>query len=178
MQLFLRRRRPCTTGSSASGVWRRRRGGHGSTRGGTARSCAPPPPARRSLTIVPAQAEQLQGTDLRAGRPSRRGALLPGCKAPHCMRAGRHADTLVHLQVAKNIVLAGVGSVTLVDDRPANQAPPGNFLVAAHAASGSDRRVALPAERHLAPPAARARPERPPCRAAALRAPAWPRCKR
>jgi ubiquitin-like 1-activating enzyme E1 A len=33
------------------------------------------------------------------------------------------------IQVAKNIVLAGVGSVTLVDDTPCSSTPPGNFLV-------------------------------------------------
>jgi molybdopterin/thiamine biosynthesis adenylyltransferase len=32
-------------------------------------------------------------------------------------------------QVAKNIILAGVGSVTLVDDTPSSAAAPGNFLV-------------------------------------------------
>jgi ubiquitin-like 1-activating enzyme E1 A len=37
------------------------------------------------------------------------------------------------VQVAKNIVLAGVGSVTLVDDTPASQRAPGNFLVHADA---------------------------------------------
>ena len=33
------------------------------------------------------------------------------------------------LQVAKNIVLAGVGSVTLVDDTPCSRRPPCNFLI-------------------------------------------------
>jgi molybdopterin/thiamine biosynthesis adenylyltransferase len=33
------------------------------------------------------------------------------------------------LQVAKNIILAGVGSVTLVDDTPCSNTPLGNFLV-------------------------------------------------
>ncbi|KFM28330.1 SUMO-activating enzyme subunit 1B-1 [Auxenochlorella protothecoides] len=36
-------------------------------------------------------------------------------------------------EVAKNIVLAGVGSVTLVDDTPCAQRDPGNFLVLADA---------------------------------------------
>ena len=31
--------------------------------------------------------------------------------------------------MAKNIILAGVGSVTLVDDTPCSESPPGNFLV-------------------------------------------------
>jgi molybdopterin/thiamine biosynthesis adenylyltransferase len=31
--------------------------------------------------------------------------------------------------VAKNIVLAGVGSVTLVDDTPCSLRPPSNFLI-------------------------------------------------
>lgn len=35
--------------------------------------------------------------------------------------------------MAKNVVLAGVGSVTLADDTPAARAAPGNFLVPANA---------------------------------------------
>jgi len=34
-------------------------------------------------------------------------------------------------EVAKNIVLAGVGSVTLVDDTPCSSRPPSNFLIPA-----------------------------------------------
>jgi len=37
--------------------------------------------------------------------------------------------TLSEIQIAKNIILAGVGSVTLVDDTPCSASPPGNFLV-------------------------------------------------
>ncbi|GAB4814279.1 hypothetical protein N2152v2_001325 [Parachlorella kessleri] len=37
------------------------------------------------------------------------------------------------LRVAKNIVLAGVGSVTLVDDTPCERRAPGNFLIPADA---------------------------------------------
>ncbi|KAL4450085.1 hypothetical protein ABPG77_010754 [Micractinium sp. CCAP 211/92] len=40
-------------------------------------------------------------------------------------------------EVAKNIVLAGVGSVTLVDDTPCSARPPSNFLVPADAAAES-----------------------------------------
>ena len=36
-------------------------------------------------------------------------------------------------QVAKNIVLAGCGRLTLIDDTPCSQAAPGNFLVPAAA---------------------------------------------
>lgn len=40
-------------------------------------------------------------------------------------------------EVAKNIVLAGVGSVTLIDDTPCSARPPSNFLVPADAAAES-----------------------------------------
>jgi hypothetical protein len=35
------------------------------------------------------------------------------------------------MQVAKNIVLAGVGTVAIADDTPCSQANPGNFLIQA-----------------------------------------------
>lgn len=38
-------------------------------------------------------------------------------------------------QLCKNIVLAGVGSVSLVDGTAARSAPPGNFLVHTDAAA-------------------------------------------
>ncbi|KAI7844210.1 hypothetical protein COHA_002344 [Chlorella ohadii] len=42
-----------------------------------------------------------------------------------------------HSRVAKNIVLAGVGSVALVDDTPCSLRPPSNFLVPADAPAGT-----------------------------------------
>ena len=43
--------------------------------------------------------------------------------------------TGVAAELCKNIVLAGVGSVALVDGTPARAAPTGNFLVPADAAA-------------------------------------------
>ncbi|GMH38448.1 hypothetical protein BSKO_06332 [Bryopsis sp. KO-2023] len=43
-------------------------------------------------------------------------------------------------EVAKNIVLAGVGSVVLADDTPCRDAPPGNFLI--HTSSNPNESVA------------------------------------
>ena len=43
--------------------------------------------------------------------------------------------TGVAAELCKNIVLAGVGSVALVDGTPARAAPAGNFLVPADAAA-------------------------------------------
>lgn len=54
---------------------------------------------------------------------------VPGASTPRSV----HPPVLPMSQVAKNIVLAGVGSVTLVDDTPCAQRDPGNFLVLADA---------------------------------------------
>lgn len=42
--------------------------------------------------------------------------------------AASHAHAAL-LQLCKNLTLAGVGSLTLVDDTPCARAPKGNFLV-------------------------------------------------
>lgn len=42
-----------------------------------------------------------------------------------CIICARH-----NLQISKNLVLAGIGSVTLADDTPVSEASFGNFLVA------------------------------------------------
>ena len=55
-------------------------------------------------------------------------------------------------QVAKNVVLAGVGSVTLLDDTPCSEASPANFLIPADTdatqrctSAGTSSAPALPA---------------------------------
>lgn len=40
-----------------------------------------------------------------------------------------HAPCLASLQIAKNVTLAGVGSVALLDDATCDKSDPGNFLV-------------------------------------------------
>lgn len=62
------------------------------------------------------------------------------CLAPCRLSAARIliiGCTGLAAEVSKNIVLAGVGSVTLVDDTPCSARPPSNFLVPADAAATS-----------------------------------------
>ena len=86
------------------------------------------------------------------GRPRCGSARLPTALAPRATHPPAHNRSLRRLsaarvliaglgglaaEVAKNVVLAGVGSVTLCDDTPLADRPPSNFLIhAADAATG------------------------------------------
>ncbi len=53
--------------------------------------------------------------------------------APLAFKMASHSARLPRNQVAKNVVLAGVGSVTVMDDTPCSEASPANFLIPADA---------------------------------------------
>ena len=104
-----------------------------------------PEGGRRSHSQTPtraclAQAHLLAHPDRRRGRPRRGGARSPqpaerrrAAGHSHKRRAQHNSSGRRHTaappQVAKNLVLAGVGALTVMDDRPRASAPPGNFLV-------------------------------------------------
>ncbi len=128
--------------------------------------CKPPPALQCRRSLLPLMAQHLLAclqaqpgarAHSRVQWPGGRGALLFGCVyrqrgtilctslsaylVPHALcklsPPCPSSATLYCLQVAKNIVLAGVGSVALVDDTPCSLRPPSNFLVPADAPAGT-----------------------------------------
>ena len=97
----------------------------------------PARPARSSCSRAPQAERSACGGDWHDGRDCR-GASVPRVR-PLEQAAGTHRRS----QLCKNIALAGVGRLTLMDDRKCDGQPSGNFLVPVDA-SASSRRAPAP----------------------------------